>query len=90
MEKNNKKNEFEEIDRVCWEEPNNHAIVKEIWRGMEVYEIYTLYPVLMMKLCDDLEYAIKLTNKMIENGLKYLMDLMNLISGISLRRRFDF
>jgi hypothetical protein len=62
--------ELEEMDKVCWNEPSNHALVKENLNGMEFYSIFTLNPKLMMKLCDDLGYAKRLADKMLKSGVR--------------------
>lgn len=70
----NKIEEFEEMDNVYWEEPDNHALIKANLNGIQYYSIITLSPKLMTKLCDDLEYANKLANRMIEQGVKVFED----------------
>jgi hypothetical protein len=69
MEQNN--NEiFNDADRPYWEEPERHALSKESFNGIEYYTICQVKPVLAIMLCDDFNYANKLAEKMIKNGVR--------------------
>jgi hypothetical protein len=71
MEVNNSNNEFEHADRIFWEEPDNYALVKKYRDdGVLYYNIFMVKPRVMMKLCDDFGYSLKLANKMIDNGVR--------------------
>lgn len=59
-----------EFDKAYWSEPNRHALVKEKVNGIEFYSMYQVKPQLMMKLCDDLDYAILLAETMIQHGVR--------------------
>ena len=62
--------EFNEAHRSYWEEPHKYALAKEKKNGKEYYIIYTIEPVLMMLLCEDFEYCLRLSKKMIESGVR--------------------
>jgi hypothetical protein len=78
MEKNNMIEHFEESDKECWEKPDRYALIKEELNGVVYYSIFLLEPVLMMKLCDDFDYALRLSMKMIENGVRVFEDFKSL------------
>lgn len=69
MEKDND-DLFDEFDKPNWEEPERHALVKENKDGLEYYTIYQIKPIVMFMLCDDMDYAARLANKMIQNGVR--------------------
>jgi hypothetical protein len=69
METNNN-NFLNDFDTPYWKEPDRHALCKERKNGIEFYSMFQVEPVLMMKLCDDFEYASRLSKKMIENGVR--------------------
>lgn len=70
MDKNKTTEGFEKGDEKYWEEPDKHALVKTHYNGIDFYTIHTTEPVLSMLLCDDFDYAIRVSKKMIENGVK--------------------
>jgi len=61
---------FEEGHDVYWQQPDNHALIKGEHKGISYYTILTLRPALFMLMHDDLEYAGRLAEKMIENKVK--------------------
>ena len=67
MERNNLKDLSNYQHDEYWMEPDDHALVQEVDNCVKYYSIYTLRPKLMMILCDDFEYAQRLSKKMIEN-----------------------
>ena len=70
MEKNNDAL-LDEFDKPCWEEPERHALVKENENESGLhYTIYQIKPIVMFMLCDDMDYAIRLANKMIQHGVR--------------------
>jgi len=54
---------------VFWNEPAKHALVKEKHLHIDYYSVYTIEPVLSMLICDDFDYALKLSERMLENGV---------------------
>lgn len=69
MEQNNIR--FDETHQHFWEDPENHALLKETTDdGKLYYSIYSLGTTFTMLLCDDLQYAKALAERMIENGVK--------------------
>lgn len=72
----NKKIELENSHKRFWEQPEYHGLLKE--EGEEGYSIFTIYPVFMMLLCDDVKYANALTEKMIDNGVRVFYNFREL------------
>lgn len=62
--------ELNDADKLFWEEPLKHVLIKEKENGREYYTVYTIEPVLMTLLCDDFEYCLQLSRKMIESGVR--------------------
>lgn len=59
-----------ESDKRYLEEPDKYVLVKAKYNDLEFYDIITLGSPLMIKICDDLDYALLLANRMIERGVK--------------------
>ena len=70
MEQNNSREKLDSQHEEYWTKPDKHALVRELYNGIEYYSIYQLEPKLMMMLCDDFEYASRLSKRMIENGVR--------------------
>ena len=61
---------FDDEHRLFWERPDNYALVKGELNGRAYYTILTLYPSLFILMHDDDDYAVRLSDKMIENGVR--------------------
>lgn len=74
----NKEPQLFENDKHFWEDPVNHALLREKNGDEQHYSMYILAPVFMMSLIDDMKYAEVLAQKMIENGVKVFDDFKEL------------
>jgi hypothetical protein len=68
--------------KAFWEEPDRHALVKGIENNSVYYTMYTTKPRLMFLICDDVEYVVKLSAKMIEHGVKVYDSFEDLLMNI--------
>lgn len=68
-----------EFDREYWADPQNHALLKKKNNDVEYYSMYGIANSrLMMKLCDDMEYAQTLAAKMLENNVRVFDDFQEI------------
>ena len=66
---------LEEADRKYWENPTEHALMKEADNSRIPFTIFSrINGKLMMLLDDDLQHAIALGQKMLESGVRVFND----------------
>ncbi|MFD2920702.1 hypothetical protein ACFS6H_13340 [Terrimonas rubra] len=85
MEQNNESGAFEIDDYTFWENPEKHALVRDRMNNTDFFGIYTVDPILLMKLCDDFDYALRLSYKMLENGVRVFNNFQDLFEWYSNR-----
>jgi hypothetical protein len=79
MQTGNSEDNFEPGDNIYWEQPGDYALTKENDNGVGYYGIFGVArPTITMLVIDDFEYAVRLANKMIENGVRIFEDFKSL------------